>query len=240
MQQIYLELQAEETGHNIEIFGINWNPDSDASIDLMTQGRDLPFLKDTNAEKVRNQWAASYRDVIILDSLNLRVDPPFNLSANSLSIADNRDALKAKLRGLAEYIDSDNDGLGDDWEELLLGDLSSGSDDDPDGDQRENFLEYAFGSRPDSASGLEMLTPSTSWNESAQLLSLSFRRRLGAGGGLTYEVEQSENGTDWNELDVDFTTLEAENPYDGTGTEKVTVRIPESDRGAFFRVRLRR
>ena len=58
--------------------------------------------------------------------------------------------------------------------------------------------------------------------------------------GLTYEVEQSENGTDWNELDVDFTTLEAENPYDGTGTEKVTVRIPESDRGAFFRVRLRR
>ena len=228
------------TGHNIEIFGINWNPDSDASIDLMTHGRDLPFLKDTNAENVRNQWAAAYRDVIILDPLNRRVDPPFNLVANSLSIADNREALKAMLRGLAEHVDSDNDGLDDNWEELFLGDLASGSADDPDGDRRENFLEYAFGSSPDSASGLAMLTPSISWNENVQLLLLSFRRRLGAGGGLTYEVEQSQNGNDWEGLDVDFTTLEADNLYDGTGTEKVTVRIPESGGGAFFRVRVSR
>ena len=42
---------------------------------------------------------------------------------------------------VSTFVDSDQDGLPDDWEVAHLGDLESGPDDDPDGDQVDNLAE---------------------------------------------------------------------------------------------------
>jgi hypothetical protein len=58
-----------------------------------------------------------------------------------------------------------------------------------------------------------------------QFSTITFRRRLGASGGLTYTVEFSEDLTSWSSEVEDVVEISRVNPYDGTGTEIVTFRI---------------
>ena len=48
----------------------------------------------------------------------------------------------------AEVIDTDEDGLADEWEIKWFGDLSGGPDEDPDGDSLSNLLESEIGTNP--------------------------------------------------------------------------------------------
>ena len=64
MQQ---ELLAE--GYAIHIYGIN-AAGKDHSNDLITDGRDLPWLQDTAADDVWGEWLADWRDLVVLDANN--------------------------------------------------------------------------------------------------------------------------------------------------------------------------
>lgn len=241
MQQIHTELQAEDTGYNIEILGINWNLSSEAGNDLMTAGRDLPWLQDTNSENVQKSWGAAYRDVVILDASSRPLDPPFNLILNDLSAKVNREALKKRLRDAARFVDSDDDGIGDDWEERFFGDLAGGDADDPDLDEGSNFFEYALGSKPDTPEDLARLAAEFVTIENDDLFSLRFRRRLGEAGGLNYEIQRSGNGEDWENVGDLFTLSRKTGTYDGSGTEEVVFVAPASSGGPFlFRVNITR
>ena len=51
--------------------------------------------------------------------------------------------------GAEELVDSDADALPDAWEIAHFGDLSQSADEDPDGDNQSNLLEYLRGSSPE-------------------------------------------------------------------------------------------
>ncbi|MDB4438016.1 hypothetical protein N9195_00345 [bacterium] len=228
-------------GYNIEIMGINWRLSSESGNDLMTAGRDLPWLQDTVSDFVQGSWGATYRDVIILDASSRPLDPPFNLTVNDLSAPAAREALKQRLRDAAEFVDSDGDGLGDDWEERHFGHLLSGSSDDQDNDEESNFFEYALGSEPDFSTDRGTIIPGVMTIEGEKFFSLEFRRRLGLAGGLTYEILGSETGGDWKVVDGGFTLSKSENPYDGTGTENLTWVMPvEGNEMSLFRLKISR
>ena len=131
---------AVPTDYKIEILGISW---SNTSFDpLMTQGRDLPWLQDTSGGDVTADWGAAWRDFVIIDPANGRPLAAYNLSNNSLDIAENYNELKGILTGLAALKDGDGDGLSDYWEEEMSeGDLSRDPADDYDRDRATVLLE---------------------------------------------------------------------------------------------------
>ena len=62
----------------------------------MAEGGDIPLLQDTADEDAWNRWAATYRDVVILDADNVKVDV-FNLTPQDLANPENYAALKQRL-----------------------------------------------------------------------------------------------------------------------------------------------
>jgi hypothetical protein len=202
---------------------------------------DLPWLQDTLEEDVKGRWKASYRDAIILDPLNQRVGEPFNLSDNNLALESARDFLKEQIRAAAEFIDRDNDGIGDDWEVRFLGTLANGSDSDTDQDQADLLWEYAAGSRPDSGGSLPMVTLRSVENGGEDALMLTFRRRVGTAGGLSYEIETQQDDGSWEAGGSLFTLDQVIPIFDGTGTEKVVFRASgDSPSSGVVRVVVRR
>lgn len=221
--------------------GINWNLSNEAGNSLTTADRNIPWLQDTLEANVRSLWGVTYRDVVILDSLNRPIDPPFNLTANDLSSAATRELLKKRLRDAARFVDSDDDGIGDDWEERFFGGLGSGDADDPDLDEGSNFFEYALGSKPNTPEDLARLAAEFVTIENDDLFSLRFRRRLGEAGVLNYEIQRSGNGEDWENVGDLFTLSRKTGTYDGSGTEEVVFVAPASSGGPFlFRVNITR
>jgi hypothetical protein len=204
----------------------------------MTDGRDLPWLQDTTETNVQSAWAAEYRDVIILDAWNRPVDPRFNLTTFDLATEVNREVLKELLRRAAVMVDSDEDRIGDDWEERYLGGLGENADSDTDQDHDENLLEYALGSRPDEKSSMPVLATGMVTVDDDDRFFVSFRRRLGAAGGLKYFLERSGTGDVWTDASESMSLSEAENPYDGTATELVTYVVTNASSGSLFRVRV--
>lgn len=77
----------EDLDLDIQIIGIN-EPGFESANDLMTDGRDLPWLQDTDEEEVWDSWDHVYRDVILLGEDNVEVGR-YNLSAQDLSDPDN-------------------------------------------------------------------------------------------------------------------------------------------------------
>ena len=227
MQQLADDLADEVTGYQIEILGINWNVGDPTSNEAMTEGRDLPWLQDVPEENVRLSWAPTYRDVVILDARNEQVGV-FNLTSNSLGDAINYETLKELLLTAARFEDDDGDGLGDDWEDLVLGEDSeeTGSG-DLDSDRSDNFSEFAFGSDGGDPASLPATMPTMLEASGGDLyLSVTFRRRLGTAGGLNYFVEHFDGST-WNRHVAKTLERERVNPYDGTGTVEVTCRLPD-------------
>jgi hypothetical protein len=225
LQTIADDLENELTGYQIEILGVNWNRDLTTNNDLMTLQRDLPFLQDTSDVDVQSSWSPNYRDVVILDAQN-EIVAYFNLTTNDLGSTENAFALKALLLETAEFDDSDLDGIGDDWEEIVLG-ADGSTDGDADGDQASDFAEYVHGSDGGDSGSRPVITPAIQTViEGDRYLTVTFRRRLGTAGGLMYTVEQSDAQGNWTSYNVSTVERMRSNPYDGTGTIDVTCRLP--------------
>ena len=207
----------------------------------MTDGRDLPWIQDTTDANVQGAFGAEYREVVILDAWNrpLQLAKSFNLTELDLALASNRGALKELLRLTAEMTDEDGNGIADDWEERYLGGVGNSPGSDIDGDAGDLLLEYGLGSNPGERGSLPTITTGTMDVEGETRLSLSFRRRMGLAGGLSYVLETREAGGDWSDAGAAFEIAGVENPYDGTGTEIVTfVATGEVAEGALYRVRV--
>jgi hypothetical protein len=232
-------MQSEALDHEINILGVNWNQSNETGNDLMAAGRDLPWLQDTSEANVSGLFAAAYRDVIILDAWNRPVGPRFNLTTYDLASPVNQGVMKELLRMAAVMVDADEDGVADDWEEIYLGGLGSSPGSDTDEDGEDCLLEYGFGSHPGERGGLPQITTGTVEVDGEKRFSVSFRRRLGTAGGLSYVLESSALGESWSDGWASFEIFEVENPYDGTGTEIVTVvATGEVAEGALYRLRI--
>lgn len=178
---------------------------------------------------VRSSWNAFLRDVVILDPVNAQPVAAFNLQAHDLAEEANRNDLKALLRSAAELKDEDEDGLCDFWEDAQFGgDRSSGPADNPDRDGAINLLEYAHGSDPGDAASQPQLPSGLTANGESRHLFLTFRQRLGAAGGLQYIVEAGDTLDAWAGGPTKVVEVSRVNPYDGTGTEIVTVRTVQA------------
>lgn len=205
--------------------GINWNVSNETSNDIATADVDLPWLQDEFSVFVQNSWNAVYRDVLIVDPQNRKVGVAYNLTSQSLAIPANREALKSRLRNAAVFQDSDNDGLGDDWEQRWFGGLDQQGETDSDGDGESLSVEYAFGNMPGSGapSGPEIEVSGTSGNRE---ILVRHRRRIGAGDRLVYSLQRLLDNGEWTDVSDQWSLDQVDNPYDGTGTEIVTLRSP--------------
>ena len=95
MQQ---ELAAESL--DVHILGVN-AAGLESGNGAMCSGRDLPWLQDlADDANVWASWAVTYRDVVILDRDNERIDA-YNLTTYDLSEAPDYAALKELLRSAA-------------------------------------------------------------------------------------------------------------------------------------------
>jgi hypothetical protein len=231
------ELKATNPAINIEILGVNMAPDYLYN-NLVTDERSLPWLQDNSTNSAWAAWKVTLRDVRILDTRN-RLFAIYNLSVHDLSYPSNRITLKQLFLDAARFVDTDGDGLLDDWEMLNFGDLSATPGGDPDGDGQDNRTEYAFGTRPNDATSKSSFLPVVIQSGPDRYFTLTFRRR--AGSCLDYIIESSPDLRHWSSspgtinVDVPFRNL-----FDGTGTgeSSCTLTAPiQSQPYGFLRVR---
>jgi hypothetical protein len=189
----------------------------------MTAGRTLAWLQDTSQATVWTNWNVVYRDFRILNSQN-QLYAVFNLTDHDLSVATNRDTLKQLLLQAAQSVDSNRDGLPDDWQLQYFGSLSSGPQADPDGDGFNNFTEFAFGTNPTNSASALPLQATVLTSGSNQVLTLRFRRR--AGSMLNYIVESSADLKQWMANPPNLGLVQGPRMlFDGTGTAEVAYSL---------------
>ena len=82
----------------MQIIGIN-AVDLESGNEVMTSGRDLPWLQDTVEVEAWNQWQVEYRDVYLLDQ-NGQLRFIYNLTENDLSNRNNYQELYDAIDGL--------------------------------------------------------------------------------------------------------------------------------------------
>ena len=231
------ELKAAKPELNIEILGVN-RLDESQNNHLATAMRILPWLQDTAQESVWTDWEVVYRDVRILDAQN-RTRSVFNLTSHDLSLPSNYATLKQLFLDAARVVDSDGDRLPDDWEQLNFGTLAPGVADDPDGDGRDNFTEFAFGTNPTDAGSFLSTRASITFNGTDDYLTMSFRRP--AGSILDYVIEASSDMSVWTQDPLELGV--GRNPsryFDGTGTIEVLCSLGKATsvrQSGFIRVR---
>jgi hypothetical protein len=213
------QLRETNTDLNIEIVGINRAGEEEYNTKF-TAGRSLPWLQDTAQEGVwSNRWQVVWRDVFILDGQN-RPFAVYNLSDHDLAIPLYRNTLKQLFISAAKLLDSDLDGLADDWELRYFGDLSARPEEDADGDGFSNFTEFALGTHPKNPQSLPPITVLCTGSSLPAAVRLDFRRR--AGSWVQYHLETSLNLQDWLPASSDFISLQSpKNLFDGTGTLQV-------------------
>ncbi len=212
------ELKAAKPELNIEILGVNRMDESLYNY-LITDVSSLPWLQDTAQDSVWSQWEVVWRDVKIVDSQN-RLRGVFNLTTHDLSRPTNYLALKQMFLEAARVVDSDQDGLPDDWERRYFANLASGPSDDPDGDGHDNFAELAFGTNPTNASSFFTPHPTVTFRGADGFVTLSFHRP--AGSVLDYSIQASPDLREWTQNAAEVGP--AQNPrtlFDGTGTMEV-------------------
>ena len=83
----------DELPVQIKIIGLNAIDRS--TRDSFLEDRDLPWLQDTEQERVWQQWNIQYRDLLILDTENRSV-AVFNLTSTNLS-TDDYETVKAEF-----------------------------------------------------------------------------------------------------------------------------------------------
>ena len=216
------ELKAAKPDLNIEILGVNLIG-TDASNGGITAGLTYPWLQDTALEAVWSRWQCVKDDLVIVDSRNHRVTV-FNLGQHDLTAGENREALKQLLLRTAVVVDSDSDHLPDDWELQCLGSTTPAPGEDTDGDGRNNFTEFAFGTNPNDPKSAAPLQPGTITTGLPRLGSITFHRR--AGSILDYFIETSSDLEHWTLITAAVATAgPPQNLFNGTGTALVRVTL---------------
>lgn len=129
------------------------------------------------------------------------------------------------LKGVP-ILDTDADGLDDNWETARLGSLAFGPKDDPDGDGFNNAREQAIGSHPnDLNSPFPFALDASVWNPSLRLLRVSWP----AAAGRAYELRMNTNSagafTTFTNLTGRFPDGEVFVPY-GVGPQFFQLRAP--------------
>ncbi len=191
----------------------------------------LGWLQETTAQQPWRDWrvgpagtgSVAWRDVIILDDEG-KFCAVQNLSDDALNDPTNFSRLKNNLRNAATHKDVDSDGLPDAWERANLGGInvspmalgSAG---------RPHLQSYAFGLTPSQSSTSMEPQISLKMINGARTFEMVFRRRLGLSGTelLNYAPEMS-SGLNGGWTSTGWTMTGRENPFDGTGTEVLTVR----------------
>ena len=93
------ELLAENPATAIRLLGVNETGQEGGNTSFIT-GRTIPWLQEAAGDNVWSDWSITYRDLIILDKDNQRVDT-YNLTSNSLANAANYTFLKNLLKTYA-------------------------------------------------------------------------------------------------------------------------------------------
>lgn len=180
-----------------------------------------------------------WRDVIILDENNEFVAVQ-NLTEETLSSGPNRDKLKSVLFAAATITDTDIDGIPDRWEFRQFGGIETGAGTRLSTGQTA-LLAYAMSQPPSDYRSERDVRVALVEDGGGRFLQLRFRRRLGGEGRrLLYEPQVSNDGVEWSGGELIWNEESAVNPWDGSGTEVVTVRTPApAGAGAVLLARLR-
>src|SRR5689334_18985643 len=96
MQQ---ELLTENPNTKIRILAINL-AGLESFVPVESTFGPLPILQDTPEQNVWAAWAATWRDVMMLNTENIHVDT-YNLTPNDLAVAANYAELKSRLKAVA-------------------------------------------------------------------------------------------------------------------------------------------
>ncbi len=92
------DLNSHFPSADIQILGVN-EAGFDGNNDGFTDGRDLPWLQDVDADNNGvsdvwyDSWGITYRDVVVLDADN-EISMTFNVTANSLAVSSNYTTLR--------------------------------------------------------------------------------------------------------------------------------------------------
>ena len=95
MDQLQKELDADQPQAGIFILGIN-EVGQDSENEAMCEGRDIPWLQDTEEANWWGSWGITWRDVAILDRDGNEVDV-VNLLDHNLNDTEEYAAFKALL-----------------------------------------------------------------------------------------------------------------------------------------------
>ena len=210
------DLKGAKPELNIEILGVNRTNQAAYNQLVVSTMNPLPWLQDTIQDAVWSHWGVTYRDVRILDSQS-RLRAVFNLTQFDLSVPGNYMTLRQMFLDAAKVVDSDGDGLPDDWEMQYFGNLLAGPGDDPDGDGQDNFTEFAFGTDPRDPKSFSSLQARLTSKGPDRFLTLSFRRP--AGSIVDYLVEASPDLKVWTKDASELNgALSPRALFDGTGT----------------------
>lgn len=194
LQRLQRDLAASNPGLNIQILGVNRISSEPYNYIIGLTPNILPWLQDTLAQSVWLNWGVTFRDVIVLDAFNRPIAKD-NLTTHDLKIQANYDALKAALLHAAAPVDTDQDGLIDDWEIAWFNTLDTQPGGDPDGDGFDNLQESAFGTAPNDATSFPRMTPRLAWSGTTRVLTFSFPRF--SGGLMDFALESSPDLKTW-------------------------------------------
>ena len=95
-----MQQEFEVDGVPIQIIGIN-EAGYEISNQIITDGRDIPWLQDTEDINAWELWDVTYRDVYLIDR-DLKLRGIYNLSQNNLNDEATYEIFKEILMGLVE------------------------------------------------------------------------------------------------------------------------------------------
>jgi hypothetical protein len=178
----------------------------------------------------RTRQQVVYRDAIILDG-NGEFFAVQNLSDESLSSGGNRIKFANTLLSAATITDTDIDGLPDRWEFDHFGSIEANAETAVAGGTSA-LIAYAFSQDPMRYTPSQAPVVSLARQGDLHFLQLRYRRRLGGEGErIQYTPELSTDGIRWTAEPSDWEEVGRENPWDGSGTEVVTLRLLRSIEG---------
>lgn len=202
----------------VDILGVN---ETGSSPDTrMFSFKVQSWLRDTATANVQTSWGAAYRDVVILDPLNNKIES-YNLATYPLTTEANRTALKNKLIAAATPADTDQDGLPDYWEQWAWGTLSRNGTSTASGNVKT--LQYWAHCSTAPATGIIPGLPEIAFTPSDGTFTVIYTRRRGTAFDLTVTPEFAQSLTSWTTAGHGYAESSVKPRYDGSGGETVTL-----------------
>jgi hypothetical protein len=218
----------------VDIMGMNMPQYGQSS--GMYAGKPLSWMRDNATLNVSASWGAAFRDVIILDPANGKVEA-FNVITYPLdgaANAANRTMLKNKLVAAATPADTDNDKLPDYWERLTYGNLSRNGASIHTGGIT-TLMHYAHCGVVPGTAPPEGLPRIVTFPDGT--VSVYYTRRRGTSFGLTCLPVFSADLDTWSANMPGWEEWSLRSLYDGSGGEVVEWKILQPGAARFVRVR---